>query len=222
MGVSFDINTKSSIDLTVKLGKLHRSALPVAVRGTLNEMAFETKKMLPQTASRKVITRNKSFFRAFSSVERARGFNINGMESIVGINPDKGSKVAEGLEKQETGGAIQGRKLIPHDKGRTSGSHGKRLKKKHRFGNIRIGDVKKKGQGRVNYLLIKKGGKGTVFEIRKAGKKQKLTPVYSYRSTKISRVQKSPFMKPASLMATKKIDEFYRKNAERQFKRLLR
>ena len=219
--MAFDINTKAAIELTVKLGKLHRSALPVAVRGTLNNAAFETKKYIPITASRKFITRNKSFFRAFSQVNMARGFDINSMKAEAGINAAKGSKVAEGLEKQETGGSIQGRKLIPHNKGRISSSIKKRVRKKHHFKNIKITDARKKGKGSINYLLIKKGGKGTVFEVRKVGKKQKLTPVYSYRNTKISRVTPSPFMKPASLIAAKKMPVFYKKQAERQFKRLL-
>lgn len=218
----FNINTKDHIKLTVKLGKLHRSALPVAIRSTLNDVAFETKKWIPKTASRKFITRNKSFFRSFSSVNRARGFNINTMSSQVGINPSKGSRVADGLEKQETGGSINSRKLIPHDKGRVSSSHQKRVKRKNRFQNIKIHDTRKKGRGKVNYLLIKKGGKGTVFEIKKAGKKQRLTPIYSYRNTKKSRVKASPFMRPASLIAQKKLPLFYIRNAEKQFKRLLK
>lgn len=219
--MSFDINTSAAIDLTVKLGRLHKSALPVAVRGTLNNAAFETKSLLPKTASRKFVTRNKFFFRAFSSVQTARGFDINSMSSTVGINPAKGSKVAEGLEKQETGGNIQGRKLIPHDKGRVSGSHSKRLRAKNRFGKINITDVRRKKGKSTNYLLIKKGGKGTVFEVKGTGKRRKLVPVYSYRNTKVSRVKASPFMKPASLIALKQIPAFYKKQAERQFKRAL-
>jgi len=220
--MGFDINTSAHIKLTVALGKLHRSALPVAVRGTLNDAAFETKQNIPKTASRKFITRNKSFFRAFSSVEKARGFDINSMSSVVGINPAKGEKVADGLEKQETGGGIKGRKLIPHDKGRISGSHSKKLRTKNRFNKINIVDVRKKKGKRGNYLLIKKGGKGTVFEIKSTGKRQKLVPVYSYRSTKISKVKPSAFMKPASIMATRKMPQFYVSQAERQIKRLLK
>ena len=219
---TFDINTSEHIKLTAKLGKLHRSALPVAVRGTLDDASFETKRLLPETAARNFVSRNKSLFRAFSTVNKASGFNIDTMASEVGINPAKGSRVAEGLAKQETGGNIKSRKLIPHDKGRTSGSHEKKLKAKHRFGRIRISEAGKKGK-RTNYLLIKKGGgKGTVFEIKGVGKKQKLTPVYSYRSTKISKVDASPFMKPASESASRKIPAFYRARAEKQFKRLLR
>ena len=219
--MGFDINTGAAIKLTTKLGRLHKSALPVAVRGTLNNAAFETKSLLPEIASRKFVTRNKSFFRAFSSVNTARGFDINSMSAQVGINSAKGSEVAEGLEKQETGGSIEGRKLIPHDKGRVSGSHNKRLRRKNRFGKINITDSRKGGK-RTNYLLIKKGGKGTVFEIKGTGKRRKLTPIYTYRSTRTSVVKASPFMKPASLMAVKKMPKFYKEQAERQFKRLLK
>ncbi len=213
---AFDINTKTHIELTTFLGRLHKSALPLAVRGTLNAVAFETRENIPETASRKFTTRSKTFFKAFSSVDKAKGFDINSMVATVGINPSKGSKVAEGLEKQETGGAIQGRKLIPHDKGRVSGSHSKRLRRKNRFGNIKIADSRKKGQGSINYLLIKKGSKGTVFEIKGTGRRRKLTPVYTYRSSKTSRVQSSPFMKPASIMATKLMHSFYIKEAAKR------
>lgn len=220
--MSFDINTEAAIKLSAKLGKLHRSALPVAVRGTLNDAAFETKKNIPQIASSKFTTRNKSFFRAFSSVQTARGFNIDSMQAVAGINPAKGSLVAEGLEKQETGGIIKTRKLIPHDKGRVSGSYAKRLRKKHRFENIKIAKAGRKRKSSSKYLLIKKGGKGTVFEIRKVRKKQKLTPVYSYQNKTTSSLTSTPFMRPATMIARNKMLVFYKKQAERQFKRLLK
>lgn len=221
--MEFDINTKAVIDLTAKLGALHRSALPVAVRGTLNDAAFATKKNIPIIASRKFTTRNRSFFRAFSSVNKAGGFNINNMKSEAGINAAKGSKVAEGLEKQETGGTINSRKLIPHKRGRVSSSQSKRVRAKNKFSSIgKIAVAGKKNQPKTNYLLIKKGSKGTVFEIKKTGKKRKLTPIYTYRNTRKSRVAPSPFMKPSAFLAARKIPEFYVKQAERQIKRLLK
>lgn len=218
----FDINTKAYIELTAKLGGMHRSALPLAVRGALNNAAFETKRLVPIMASRKFITRNRSFFRAFSSVEMARGFHINSMQATTGINSAKGSQTAEGLEKQERGGNIKGRKLIPHDKGRVSGSHEKRLRRKNRFSNINISKQGNKRKGSINYLLIKKGSKGTVFEIKQVGRKRKLIPIYVYRSSRVSRVKATPFMKPAAFIARRQIASFYVQQAERQIKRLKR
>jgi hypothetical protein len=219
--MSFDINTSEFIKLSAKLGKLHRSALPVAVRGTLNDAAFESKKLIPAIASRKFITRKKSFFRAFSIVDKARGFNVGTMKATVGVNPSKGSKIAEGLSKQEKGGNIESGKLIPHDKGRISGSHSKVIRKTHRLSSIKIARQGKKSSGK-NYLLIKKGGKGTVFFIKNSGKKSKLVPVYSYRNTKISKVKPSPFVSVAAMEASKRIPAYYKIQAERQFKRALK
>ena len=219
--MAFDINTDEFIELTSKLGALHKSALPVAVRGTLNDAAFETKKWIPITASRKFVTRRKFFFRAFSSVQTARGFDINSMKSIVGISPDKGSKVAEGLEKQETGGTLIGRKLIPHDKARVSGSHKRTVRNKHYLSNISNMSTPKNRRKGSEYLLIKKGGSGTVFKIQKRARGSKLVPVYTYRNTKKTRLMPTPFMRPATWIATKKIPRFFHKQASRQFKKAL-
>jgi len=217
--MAFDINTDEVIKLTAKLGSLPKQFLPSAVRATLNDAAFETKKWIPVTASRKFTIRKKSFFRAFSSVERARGFDINSMQAVAGINPDKGSKVAEGLEKQETGGTLSGRKLIPHDKARISGSYGRSVKGNNyldKISNISTPKNRKKGS---KHILIKKGGKGTVFEIQKRARGSKLVPVYTYRNTKKTRLKPTPFVRPAAWIATKKIPRFYKNNAEFQIKK---
>ena len=219
--MAFDINTDEFIELTSKLGALHKSALPVAVRGTLNDAAFETKQWIPIIASRRFVTRRKFFFRAFSSVQTARGFDINSMKSIVGINPDKGSEVADGLEKQETGGTINSRKLIPHDKARVSGSYKRTVRKKHHLSNINNMSTPKNRRKGSKYLLIKKGSSGTVFEIQKRARGNKLMPVYTYRNTDKTKVKASPFVRPSSMIAARQIPYFFHKQASRQFKKAL-
>ena len=125
------IDTDELIELTAKLGKMHRSALPSAARNTLNNAAFETKKEIPIQGKKKFVTRNKSFLRAFSTVDKASGFDLKKMKSTAGINNNKGSKVAEGLETQEFGGNLYTGRLVPHDNARTSNSHAKRLRRKN-------------------------------------------------------------------------------------------
>ncbi|WP_300440722.1 hypothetical protein [Christiangramia sp.] len=244
---NFDVNTDGAIKLTAKLEKLHRSAFPVAVRGTLNDTAFKTKSLVPKVAKSKFTTRQKSFFRAFSTVDKAKGFDLRSMKATTGINSRKGSKVAEGLEKQEFGGNIQGRKLIPMDTSRTSNSHDKKVRRKHRFDRlgktIRIrgrgnrGTRKSRLVARVmvanrlgaSHFITNRGGKGTLFEIdsvrqniRTKKIKFKLTPLYRYRKSRISSVTKKPFMQPSAKLASKQMLNFYKKNAEKQFHRLLR
>ncbi|AGH07778.1 hypothetical protein CEPG_00030 [Cellulophaga phage phiSM] len=59
---TFNINNKEVISLTAKLERLNKSALPSAVRNTLNRAAFETKKNIPLVAASVFTTRQKSFF----------------------------------------------------------------------------------------------------------------------------------------------------------------
>ena len=111
MAVVFDVNTNDVIELTVALKKMHRSAFPVAVRSTLNELAFMTKqKQLIPTAQKKVIVRNKTFFRRFSGVNKATGFNVDSMRSEVGFTKNKATK---GMKQQEIGGSLKAKSSIP-------------------------------------------------------------------------------------------------------------
>lgn len=243
----FDVNTDAAIELTAKLGRLHKSAFPVAVRGTLNDAAFETKKNVPKVAASKFTTRQKSFFRAFSTVDKAKGFDLRRMVATTGINAAKGSEVAEGLEKQEFGGVIKGRKLVPMDTARTSNSYGKKIRKKNQFRNlgktvrIRKGGNKGTRKSRLvarvmvakrlgaSHMITNRGGKGTLFEISGVSQniktrklKFKLTPLYRYRDSRVSRVERTPFMQPSAKLASQKMLKFYEKQADRQFKRLLK
>jgi hypothetical protein len=214
-----DVNTDAAIIFTAKLEKLHRSAFPSAVRNTLNDAAFETKKLVPKKANEKMTIRQKNVFSKFTVIDKAKGFDIRRMSSVVGIDGRSKSKLADGLEKQETGGNVTSRKLIAHDMGRISGSYSKKLKAKNQFskiGSIAGPGKRKKGS---KYIMIKKSSaKGTVFEV--SGKK--LTPIFSYRKSKISKLKARPFMKPSAVQASKKIESIYKNNAEFQFKKHLK
>lgn len=215
--MKLDVNTDAAIQLTAKLEKLHRSAFPSAVRNTLNDMAFEAKKQIPIEAKDQFTIRQKNLFNRFSVVEKASGFNVSSMVSKVGIDGSKLTKVAEGLEKQETGGTITGSKLIPNDKARVSGSYAKKVKMKNRLSGIKIATRRSPIKG-AKYILLKKGGQGNVFEINNG----KLTPIYTYQQTRQKKIQKRPFIQPAVKIATSKAETFYKNNAEFQFKKHLK
>lgn len=218
--MKLNVNTDAAIQLTAKLEKLHRSAFPSAVRNTLNDMAFEAKKQIPIEAKDQFTIRQKNLFNRFSIVEKASGFNVSSMVSKVGIdaNVNRGNEVSKGLEKQEKGGSIVGSKLIPHNKGRLSGSYQKKMPKKRWLANIDIGTQKKKVVS-AKYVLIKSQSKGTVFEINN---NKKLTPVFTYVKSRNKSIQKRQFIQPAVKTATSKAEMFYKNNAEFQFKKHLK
>ena len=217
---TFDVNTDAAIALTAKLERLHRSAFPVAVRGTLNDAAFNTKKRIPKAADGKFTIRQNNLFRKFVTVEKAKGFDLNKMAASVGIDASKSrtKKVAEGLAAQERGGMVNSRKLLPMNQARISGSYGKKLRAKNRFNRINIAESRRRKAG-AKYVLIRKGSKGTVFNV---SKKNKITPIYHYRPTNKTRLNKRPFIKPSAKLAAKDMNKYYASQAERQFKRLLK
>lgn len=215
--MKLNVNTDASIQLTAKLEKLHKSAFPSAVRNTLNDVAFETKKLIPKKAEGNFTIRQKNLFKRMSLVQKAQGWNVNGMSSKVGLDGSKGS-LSDGLEKQETGGNLQGRKLTPHNMGRISGNYAKKLKVKNQFSKIdKIGTSKRRVKG-SKYFRIDKGSKGTIFE--KVGKR--IIPIYNYRSNPINKLKKQPFIEPSAKEAIKQMEMLYNKNANFQFKKHLK
>lgn len=208
-----DVNVDGAIQLTARLERLNRSAFPVAVRSTLNDMAFEAKKNIPNQAKSKFTIRQNNLFKRFSGVNKAAGYNLNNMQASVGVVDNGKPKLAKGLATQETGGNLQGRKLIAHDKARISGSNTKKVKSKYHFSKIKIGTKNKKAPG-SKYFRIK----NTVFE----NQGKRLIPIYNYRLNRISRLDKKSFIKPSALKASEKALIFYKKNAEYQFNRALK
>lgn len=217
--IKLDVNTKPLIELTTKLGNLHKSAFPSAVRNSLNEVAFDAKKNVPLVANENFTIRQKNLFNRFTIVDKAKGFNVNNMVSRVGLDGSKQKRLTSGLATQETGGTLIGRKLIAHDMARTSSSPNKKVKAKNYLKNINnIGRPGNRRRG-SKYFSIKKGNKETVFE---RVSRSKIIPLYNKRPTRNVILQEKPFIAPSAIKAASRMDEIYKKQAEFQFRKYLR
>lgn len=110
--ITVNVNTNELVEFSESLRKMHKSAFPLAVRGTLNDLAFNSKQYNLQKEAAKVFTvRKPSFFRAFSGVSKAGGFDVNKMQSSVGFL-DK-EIAGKNMEQQEVGGVVGNRSLVP-------------------------------------------------------------------------------------------------------------
>jgi hypothetical protein len=216
-----DVNTDASIELTAKLEKMHKSAFPSAVRNTLNGAAFKTKRLVPKKASLNFTIRQKSLFKKFVVVDKASGWDVKRMKSVIGLQTSAGKdRLIDGLVKQELGGVVSNRRLVAHDKARISGSNSKKIRKKNYLSNFigRVGTPKKRVKG-SKYIMIKgSAGKKTIFEV----KNKKLTPIFTVRNTDKTRLKKRPFLRPVAALVSKRIPEMYKNNAEFQFKKYLK
>ena len=232
--MEININSDAMVVHTNKLEKLSHSAMPNAVRGTLNSLAFDVKKNTILKSSEKEFTnRKKNFFKASSRVEMARGFNLNSMESKFGFIPfPKNEQAVKDLEQQEFGGKIKNRDFIPMDESRVTKSPKRMVSSKHRLGKIKnivkTSETKGKTKGQKFVISVLKAGKGgyvlhndTLFLVKniKKGNEFKLVPVYSYKKGRTVNVKATRFVRKAVKITRKKTNDIYISEAERQFKR---
>lgn len=121
---AININSDAIVVFAAKLERIRKSALPVAIRRTVNSAALDVKTVtMPDESDRDFHKRKPTFFRATSKVDMARGLNIDSMAAIVGfVAPDNAKEsghATQDLEQQEHGGDIDKRAYIATDQGRT-------------------------------------------------------------------------------------------------------
>lgn len=138
--MEFNISNKGIKEYTKRLERIHKSALPVVVRQTLNSAAFDVKsRTMPAIAKKTFIQRKPNFFKATSKVKPAVGFSIHNMKSEVGFEANHGKsidKAVKDLATQEDGGKITNRSHIATDKARVSNQRNKMVKANARMGAL--------------------------------------------------------------------------------------
>ena len=207
-----NINASETVKLTNKLEKLHRSAMPIAVRSTLNDAAFMARKLIIKNFKSNFINRNRTFISSHASANKCQNtFDINRMQSEAGIIKGK-TKSGDLLEKQEFGGNIQ-RKIIPSDNVRMSKNYKKLVQKSmyvNKFIKYKNGVIYKSGES-----TIVKSDKG-IFRIFRGGKWERL-----YTFNRSITITKDAFVEPASIEISTKIESIFEKNAQKQFTKYL-
>lgn len=166
--MQLNINHSAVVSFTNKLEKMKRSALPNAVRNSLNSTAFDVKKnTMPKAAKTSFKKKHEgNFYKANSHVEMAKGWDIKSMRSTVGFISErlKGNNnySVKDLEEQEFGGSIGSRSFIPLKTARSSKSKPVRPEnristiKPHLGNTIAAGKVKhKSGKQRFIRAAIK-------------------------------------------------------------------
>lgn len=248
-----NVNTDAAIILTAKLERLNKSAFPSAVRSSLNDAAFHQKKSeLLDSAKKNMTVRNPAFFRKFTGVKRATGFDVGSMYSEVGFkntdpNPVKGKKAIEGMEHNEVGGTDDTGAMYMGAT-RVGNSKDKLVRRKSRFNKQNI--IKSKGREKASFFknafasikenkpVFIKTKKGNMLVQYKSLKKYKrgnkkkgiVKGSFKFNSTILMRSRKqnaaktkaTHFSREAALKTQKMMDDFYLRNATFQFNKILK
>jgi hypothetical protein len=233
--MKLDINTNAAVKFANTLEKIHKSALPLAVRGTLNKAVFDVKKnTMPAHAKAIFEQRSPNFFKANSRFENATGTNVNQMKATVGFveNNLKGGNnyAVQDLEEQERGGRIGHRSFVPLKRARIGNSKSKNVRANYRLSKIkRIVDARKisgrnKAAKFVHAMAI--AGKdgfvlngNTLFKVnslKRKGSGFSTTPIYSFKKARKVSVKRTGFMEKSSIESAKKMQYFFADEAKRQ------
>jgi len=239
-----NINTDGCVVLTDRLERLNRSALPVAVRQTLNAAAFDVKKVtLPKSAENNFIKRSPNFFKIFSKVNKATGFNMRSMKAEVGMT-DNGKQSArtavKNMDVQEGGGSIDsGSDYLKASRG---GNNKKKVTRSNYFDKSRIvkGPFKKatttKSQFVASAFVAMRENKRMSISTSKGRFLMQVKKVWKYKrrsAVKVSskllmksrsqvNIRATNFSKEAAKMTSDKIEGFFAVEAQKQFDRVFR
>jgi len=239
MAIQLNINDAALVVFTDKLERLNRSALPVVVRQTLNSAAFHLKQTaLIKTTDKTFIKRKPSFWRAFSRVSTARGFNIQMMRSMVGFTGN--DQAVDDLVQQERGGTIESRSFIAMDSARVSKSERRPVRANARLRNIHIVDARKgpgtstkakfvravHKAGRGGFVLAEYKDKTILWRVNSTRRTKdgsfKLTAIYSYEAGRDVQVKPTGFMTRSAQSTRQQIPGFFKQHAQRQFQKAMR
>jgi len=250
--ISFDVNNDAAIAYTTKLLSLHKSAFPVAVRATLNDAAFDMKKnTLPDSFRSHFVIRAPTFIKRFTSVQKANGFDVDTMSSAIGFVDQGEQKVdaaIRGIEDNEVGGKVTtGLAYLPGS--RVGGSADRAVTRKNRFSkdniieiqniyNItsrqRVGTTKSRFVASAimaaktgKFIKLRKDGRNYYIKVSKVsinkGKVDFTSKiVYASRNSSNKSIKATHFVEHAAGDTIKKMSDFYKKNAEKQFTKYMK
>lgn len=240
--MELNVNSSALVELTNQLSKLNRSAFPIAVRSTLNDAAFDMKtKTLMDSSQKSFVNRQQNFFKANSRFEKASGFNVDNMQSIVGMVDDtlKGNSnyAVKDLEQQESGGTIKRKAFIPTDKARSGKNKlvrpNARLSAIQRIINVANATGKNpKEQFVKSSVFAGKGGfvlsKGILWKINSVKRLKggntvfNKTALYSYKPSRTVQVKPHHFMQKAGIESAQKMEAFFNIQFDRQMAKIIR
>lgn len=137
----FNVDLKDIKKLTDNLKKISRSAYPLAVRGTLNRLAFETSNIAKKEILPKLFTLRNKYIQGTVGYQRCQNtFNIAAMESFAGqFDTSKGKPTGQ-LAKQETGSPIvaKGKYTFAATPSARGGSYKKTVRKANLFASLKV------------------------------------------------------------------------------------
>jgi len=212
MNKTFDINQDELIAYTKKLSKLRSIALPLAVRGSLNDVAFKSRGFSLRRFRKNfdVKPHAKTFARAHILTQKCANVKeLKLMESQIGMKPGK-KNIGERVSRQEKGAQVK-KRTVPMRYARVGNNSRSPINKRlysNIFKNKTNGIVYKSGESKI----VKTDN--SLIRYMRGGEKRIL---YLYdRSFKLD---SKPFISYGAMRGAQQMPKIYKKQAEFRIKK---
>lgn len=239
-----EFKSNKLIDFSYKLSRLHRTALPNAVRFTLNDSAKDMKfRTIKKHAAKQFDVKKRSFFSKFSGYQSVKKgvWNISKMYTIAGMikDPNNKSIASTEIKEQQYAGLLENKTYMP-----SSGSYGKQRTSRGLVKSSYLNERKKtpikaekgnkfflnarKAKESNRPLLIRKNNKGILVKVNRIRKVKGVkfkkevitTPIASYRKEgKLNLKKARPFINDAAIESGKLLNINFQKHAKQQIDR---
>lgn len=224
-----DVNNSEVIDQVNRLERVKRRSMPYAIRFTLNDVAFDTRKWQLKKEREQFTVRKENFFESRTNVKKATGNSVESMSSESGIfakNNSKKEQPVHNLALQEKGGSgFAG--SVPTKEAR-GGNNKKTIPTKNRLraAKVRVG----KGDSKRNYIARHAVAARTGKVIKSRSAIYRVTGFYQASGGRIAfnkellyvrhygkaNYRKRPFVRPRDQYIQKHMNDAFNKNIQKQ------
>lgn len=239
MAKTVSINNDNIRRYMKALSSLHKSALPNVVRFTLNDIAFDVRnRHIEKSADKLFIRRQKNLFKKLTIIKKATGYLVSNMFSEVGLLKNE---FTDSLKRQEIGGVIPNRNVIPSIGVRPGRNIKKKISRPKYVSNLDIlspVDEDKKDLFFKTAFISKKENKPLLYKkrlykvksfkrpkakrIKNKKTKVELIPLYTMDKGKSVTVKKNPFLENAVEKAMQTSTLVFHSNMQKQIEKLLK
>lgn len=244
-----NIQSDQFAELSNKIDRIGKYDLPVAVRGTLNQMAVNMKGGRGATVPNGLVaesakktfeyTRSQNIFNFMTGFTREKTSNINNMKAVAGIAEKAGKdKLARNLGAQAEGKKVR-QKATPYVSARRGKGRKGRVARRLYVENILDGAIDLRGltgrefitkairaYNQQRYVILGKAGQDSyIAEIESFDRDSNTVDFHNEiryrinRSGTIKPKRERNYVTTAALIAMKDVDIIFKKEAEKRIKK---
>lgn len=226
-----DVNNSDVIKHVNRLERVRSKSMPYAIRNTLNDIAFDTRKRQIRNTKKRFVNRQQNFFSSRINVKKAQGLSVKTMESESGVfarNTSKKEQPVFNLKQQDQGGSLFVG-AVPTKNAR-GGNESKKIQSNSQLRRAKVRESSKKATAMKSYIARHAIAAKTGKMIKGKSAIYRVTGIYRASKDKIAfnkellyvrhygvkNYRKKPFVHPSEQWLRQRMNNRFTDNIKKQ------